>query len=95
MNSVYYNTAALYKVKKYKKRPSYGYGRSDEYDYYDDYYDNKHMERYDKEVGKYESDDREYYRRRRPAGQGRVSHILHSTYHGMGINHISNEKTFV
>ena len=77
VNRVYYNTAALYKKKGYKKRPSYGYGRTSD-DYYDDYdYDSKYMDRYDKEEGKYEDKyedrDRDYYRRRRPAGQGRVS----------------------
>ena len=73
MNSVYYNTALLYKKKSYKKRPSYGYGRTSD-DYYDDYdYDSKYLDRYDKEEGKYEDKDRDYYRRRRPTGQGRVS----------------------
>ena len=48
VNSVYYNTAALYKKKGYKKRPSYGYGRTSD-DYYDDYdYDSKYLDRYDK-----------------------------------------------
>merc|ERR1711983_437093 len=69
VNSVYYNMAGHYKKKGYKKRPSYGYGRTSD-DYYDDYdYDSKYMDRYDKDEGKY----RDYYRRRRPAGQGRKS----------------------
>lgn len=43
-------------------------------DYYDDYdYDSKYLDRYDKEEGKYEDRDRDYYKRRRPAGQARKS----------------------
>lgn len=76
VNSVYYNTAAFYKKKGHKKRPSYGYGRTSD-DYYDDYdYDSKYIDRYDKDEGKYDKNedrDRDYYRRRRPAGQGRHS----------------------
>ena len=76
MNSVYYNLASNYKRKGYKKRPSYGYGRTSD-DYYDDYdYDSKYLDRYDKDEGKYEDKDRDYYRRRRPAGQGRVSDAI-------------------
>ena len=79
VNTVYYNTALLYKKKGYKKRPSYGYGRTSDDEYYDDYdYDSKYLDRYDKDedrYDKYENKDRDYYRRRRPTGQGRVSKV--------------------
>jgi len=74
LSSTYYSTAALFKKRPHKggysaPKPLYGHSRT-ECDYYDDDYDSKYLDRYDKYENnenmhdKYDSRDRNYSRRR-------------------------------